>query len=60
MVTIDEPLDWTAFGIWLTRPLRRLEKAIIGLGENRLDEAIAILSDKAAWLPELAELRRLR
>lgn len=31
-----------AFGIWLTRPLRRLEKAIIGLGENRLDEAIAI------------------
>jgi two-component system sensor histidine kinase GlrK len=31
-----------AFGIWLTRPLRRLERAIIGLGENRLDEAIAI------------------
>ncbi|RZJ26726.1 MAG: HAMP domain-containing histidine kinase [Haliea sp.] len=31
-----------AFGIWLTRPLKRLEKAIIGLGENRLDEAIAI------------------
>ncbi len=31
-----------AFGIWLTRPLRRLEKAIVGLGENRLDEAIAI------------------
>ena len=31
-----------AFGILLTRPLRRLEKAIIGLGENRLDEAIAI------------------
>ena len=30
------------FGIWLTRPLQRLESAIIGLGENRLDEAIAI------------------
>ncbi len=30
------------FGIWLTRPLNRLEKAIIGLGENRLDEAIRI------------------
>ncbi len=31
-----------AFGIWLTRPLKRLETAIIGLGENRLDETIAI------------------
>lgn len=31
-----------AFGIWLTRPLNRLEKAIIGLGENRLDETIRI------------------
>jgi two-component system sensor histidine kinase GlrK len=30
------------FGIWLTRPLNRLEKAIIGLGENRLDEAIVL------------------
>lgn len=30
------------FGIWLARPLRRLEKAIIGLGENRLDEPIAV------------------
>ena len=30
------------FGIWLTRPLKRLEAAIIGLGENRLHEAIAI------------------
>lgn len=30
------------FGIWLTRPLKRLESAIIGLGENRLDRAIAI------------------
>jgi two-component system, NtrC family, sensor histidine kinase GlrK len=31
-----------AFGIWFTLPLRRLEHAIIGLGENRLDQAIAI------------------
>ena len=30
------------FGIWLTRPLNRLEKAIIGLGENRLNEVISI------------------
>lgn len=31
-----------AFGIWLTRPLKRLEAAIVGLGENRLDESIVI------------------
>lgn len=30
------------FGIWLTRPLKRLERAIVGLGQNRLDQAIAI------------------
>lgn len=30
------------FGIWFTRPLKRLENAIVGLGENRLDQAIAI------------------
>lgn len=30
------------FGIWLTRPLRRLERAIVGLGENRLQDAIDI------------------
>ena len=30
------------FGVWLTRPLKRLETAIVGLGENRLDQAIAI------------------
>jgi two-component system, NtrC family, sensor histidine kinase GlrK len=30
------------FGLWLTRPLKKLETAIIGLGENRLDQAIAI------------------
>ena len=31
-----------AFGIWFTLPLRRLEAAIVGLGENRLDQAISI------------------
>ena len=31
-----------AFGIWLARPLRRLENAIIGLGENRLDVPIDV------------------
>ncbi|MFA7557867.1 MAG: histidine kinase dimerization/phospho-acceptor domain-containing protein, partial [Hydrogenophaga sp.] len=30
------------FGIWLTRPLKRLERAIVGLGENRLQEPIDI------------------
>lgn len=31
-----------AFGVWLARPFKRLEHAIVGLGENRLDEAIDI------------------
>jgi two-component system sensor histidine kinase GlrK len=31
-----------AFGIWFTVPLKRLENAIVGLGENRLDQTIAI------------------
>jgi two-component system sensor histidine kinase GlrK len=31
-----------AFGIWFTVPLKRLENAIVGLGENRLDQVIAI------------------
>jgi two-component system sensor histidine kinase GlrK len=30
------------FGIWFTRPLKRLETAIVGLGENRLDDVIDI------------------
>jgi two-component system, NtrC family, sensor histidine kinase GlrK len=30
------------FGLWLARPLKRLERAIVGLGENRLDEPIEI------------------
>ena len=32
-----------AFGIWLARPFKRLERAIVRLGENRLDEPIDIL-----------------
>ena len=31
-----------AFGVWFTLPLKRLENAIVGLGENRLDQAISI------------------
>ena len=31
-----------AFGIWLARPFKRLEKAIVGLGENRLNDVIDI------------------
>ena len=31
-----------AFGVWLTRPLKRLERAISALGENRMDQRIAI------------------
>ncbi|WP_047197822.1 sensor histidine kinase [Caldimonas brevitalea] len=30
------------FGLWLARPLKRLERAIVGLGENRLDQPIEI------------------
>lgn len=30
------------FGVWLARPLKRVEEAIAGLGENRLDEPIEI------------------
>ncbi len=28
------------FGVWLARPLKHLEHAIVGLGENRLDEPV--------------------
>lgn len=46
------------FGIWLTRPLRRLEQAVIGLGENRLDRPVQIdgpsdlrsLGQRLEWL----------
>jgi len=31
-----------AFGVWLTRPLKRLERAISGLGENRMDHPVDI------------------
>lgn len=46
------------FGIWLARPFRRLERAIVGLGENRLDLPIDIpgppdvrrVSQQLEWL----------
>jgi two-component system, NtrC family, sensor histidine kinase GlrK len=31
-----------AFGLWLARPLKRLEEVVVGLGENRLDQPIEI------------------
>ena len=31
-----------AFGLWLARPLKRLEEVVVGLGENRLDQPIDI------------------
>lgn len=45
-------------GVWLARPFRRLQKAVVGLGENRLDEPIDIrgpadvrsLSQQLDWL----------
>jgi two-component system, NtrC family, sensor histidine kinase GlrK len=53
------------FGLWLARPLKRLEQAVVGLGENRLDQAIEIrgpsdvrlLGRRLEWLRlRLAEL----
>jgi two-component system sensor histidine kinase GlrK len=45
-------------GLWLARPFRRLEQAIVGLGENRLEEPINIrgpsdvrgVSQQLEWL----------
>jgi two-component system sensor histidine kinase GlrK len=31
-----------AFGLWLARPLKRLEEVVVALGENRLDQPIDI------------------
>lgn len=47
-----------AFGIWLARPFKRLERAVVQLGEERLDEAIDIrgpsdvrrVSQQLEWL----------
>lgn len=47
-----------AFGVWLARPFKRLERAIVGLGENRLHEPIDIrgpadvrrVSQQLEWL----------
>lgn len=53
------------FALWLSRPLRRLEGAIIELGENKLDHPIAVhgpadlrlLGQRLDWLRQrLAEL----
>lgn len=53
------------FGLWLARPLKRLELAVVGLGENRLDQPIDIhgpadvrlLGRRLEWLRlRLAEL----
>lgn len=53
------------FGLWLARPLKRLEVAIVDLGENRLDKAIDIrgpadvrlIGQRLEWLRlRLAEL----
>lgn len=40
-----------AFGVWLARPFKRLQRAIVGLGQNRLDEPIDI--------PGPADVRRV-
>lgn len=54
-----------AFGLWLARPLERLEAAVLALGENRLDQPIEIegprdvraLGRRLEWLRlRLAEL----
>jgi two-component system, NtrC family, sensor histidine kinase GlrK len=53
------------FGLWLARPLKRLENAVVSLGENRLDQPIEIhgptdvrlLGRRLEWLRlRLAEL----
>ncbi len=53
------------FGVWLARPLKRLEEAVVQLGENRLDQPIDIrgptdvrlLGRRLEWLRlRLAEL----
>jgi two-component system sensor histidine kinase GlrK len=54
-----------AFGLWLARPLKRLEVAIVALGENRLEKEIDIrgpadvrlIGQRLEWLRlRLAEL----
>jgi len=54
------------FGLWLARPLKRLEDVVVRLGENRLDQPIDIrgptdvrlLGRRLEWLRlRLAELR---
>ena len=50
---LDRPTAGKAF-------FRDLDLATASEARKELDAAIAILSEKAAWLPELAELKRLR
>lgn len=47
-----------AFGVWLARPFKRLENAIVGMGQNRLDVPIQVsgprdvrrVSQQLEWL----------
>jgi two-component system sensor histidine kinase GlrK len=49
------------FGVWLARPLKRVETAIVGLGENRLDEPIEIRGpDDVRMIGRRLEWLRLR
>ena len=34
------------FGVWLARPFKRLERAIVALGENRLDQPVEIVGPR--------------
>lgn len=50
-----------ALGIWLARPFKRLERTIRRLGENRLDESVAISGpDDVRRLGQQLEWLRLR
>lgn len=49
------------FGLWLARPMKRLEAAVVALGENRLDEPIRIRGpDDVRLVGQRLEWLRLR
>lgn len=49
------------FGLWLARPMKRLEAAVVALGENRLDEPIKIRGpDDVRLVGQRLEWLRLR
>lgn len=49
------------FGLWLARPMKRLEAAVVALGENRLDEPITIRGpDDVRLVGQRLEWLRLR